>query len=105
MKLSELIAAVGDEKVAFQNLDQSAISLDWSRKGGGRITFGTTQTIIPGEGTAQLGLVVWLDRTAVAAALNPAESPRPQSKAQPSAGRDARDRGRETQHSDGGGEP
>ena len=69
MKLSELIVAVGDDNVKFQNLDQSAISLDWSQKSGGRITFGTEQQIIPGEGTKQLGLVLWLDREAVAKAV------------------------------------
>lgn len=69
MKLSELIAAVGDDNVKFQNLDQCADRLDWSRKSGGKITFGTTQAIIPGEGTEDLGLVVWLNRTAIAKAL------------------------------------
>lgn len=69
MKLSELIVACGDDSVQFQNLDQCAISLDWSRKAGGRITFGTTETIVPGDGTERLGLVVWLDRKAVAAAI------------------------------------
>lgn len=69
MKLSALIATIGDDNVQFQNLDQSADRLDWSLKAGGKITFGTTQTIIPGEGTQRLGLVVWLDREAVAAAI------------------------------------
>lgn len=70
MRLSELIAAVGDDNVKFQNLDQSAISLDWSRKSGGRITFGTEEAIIPGDGTERLGLVLWLDRKAVAKILD-----------------------------------
>lgn len=69
MTLSELIIACGNENVAFQNLDQCAISLDWTRKAGARITFGTSQTIIPGEGTEQLGLVIWLDRKVAADAL------------------------------------
>ena len=69
MKLSELILAIGDEHVSFQNLDKCAISLDWSQKAGGRITFGTEQPIIPGEGTEQLGIIIWLDRAAVAAAV------------------------------------
>lgn len=69
MKLSELIVACGDENVQFQNLDQCAISLDWSRKAGSRITFGTTETIVPGEGTERLGLVVWLDRKVAADAI------------------------------------
>ena len=69
MKLSELIATIGDDNVMFQNLDNDADRLDWTIKKGGKITFGTHQTIIPGEGTERLGLVVWLDRTAVAAAI------------------------------------
>ena len=69
MKLSELIATIGDDNVQFQNLDRDGIQLDWSRKSGGKITFGTGMTIIPGEGTERLGLVLWLDRKAVAAAL------------------------------------
>jgi len=69
MKLSALIAAIGDDNVQFQNLDQCAKSLDWSRGAGGSITFVTPQTIIPGEGTERLGLVLWLDREAVSAAL------------------------------------
>lgn len=72
MKLSELILAVGDDKVLFQSLDTSATSLDWSRKAGSRITFRTEEMITPGEGTVRLGLVVWLDREAVAAALGAA---------------------------------
>lgn len=69
MKMSELILAIGDDNVRMQNLDQCSITLDWSRKSGGKITFGTTQTIIPGEGTEQLGLILWLDRAAVKAAI------------------------------------
>ena len=63
MKLSELIAAYGDDKVQFQNLDHSAITLNMSGRGT-KITFGTDQTLTP-EGTAKLGLVVWLDRDRV----------------------------------------
>lgn len=69
MGLAELITAVGEDKVRFQNLDQCAITLNWSAKNGGRISFRTEQTITPGQGTDQLGLVVWLDREAVAAAI------------------------------------
>ena len=69
MSVTELLIALGDENVRFQPLDQCAIRLDWSRKSGGKITFGTDQNIIPGEGTEQLGLVVWLDRKLVAAAI------------------------------------
>lgn len=64
MKLSELIAAYGDDKVQFQNLDQSAEKLNFN-KGVTKITFGTEQPIDP-TGTVKLGLVVWLDRERVA---------------------------------------
>lgn len=77
MTLSELIIACGDENVAFQNLDQCAISLDWSIKNGARITFVTEQTISPGEGTDKLGLVIWLDRKVAAAAIKAAKAERP----------------------------
>lgn len=64
MKLSELIAAYGDDKVQFQNLDQCADKLNM--KGGiTEITFGTEQRI-DFNGTIKLGLVVWLDRDRVA---------------------------------------
>jgi hypothetical protein len=68
MKLSELITAVGDENVGIQNLDQCAIDLNWSAKKGTKITFGTDQVLTP-EGLPKLGMVVWLDRKAVADAL------------------------------------
>ena len=64
MRLSELIAAYGDDKVEFQNLDQCADSLNMN-KGVTRIMFGTPQPITP-NGTTKLGLVVWLDRERVA---------------------------------------
>lgn len=67
MKLSELISAYGDEKVQFQNLDQSAETLNFN-KGITKITFGTEQPIDP-SGTVKLGLVVWLDRDRVAEIL------------------------------------
>lgn len=64
MRLSDLIARYGDDRVQFQNLDQCADSLNMG-KTGTKITFGTEQKITP-EGTVMLGLVVWLDRKAVA---------------------------------------
>jgi hypothetical protein len=63
MKMSELIAAYGDDKVEFQNLDQSAISLNMNGKTT-KITFGTEQRLDP-KGTVKLGLVLWLDRDRV----------------------------------------
>lgn len=68
MKLSELILAVGDDKVKMQSLDTSSITLDWTAKKGTRITFGTDQQLNSG-GTVEMGLVIWLPREAVDAAL------------------------------------
>jgi len=67
--ITELLTAIGDDQIQFQNLDQCASRLDWTLKSGGKITFGTDQEIIPGEGTKQLGLVVWIDRDAARTAL------------------------------------
>jgi hypothetical protein len=63
MKLSELIAAYGDDKVQFQNLDQCATALNMNGHTT-KITFGTEQSLTP-EGTTKLGLVVWMDRDRV----------------------------------------
>lgn len=68
MKLSELILAIGDDNVSIQNLDQCADTLDWSAKKGTKIRFGTDVPLTP-EGTTKLGLVAWLPRDAVTAAL------------------------------------
>lgn len=67
-KLSELILSVGDDNVAIQNLDACADSLDYNIKRGTKITFGTEVALTP-NGTEKLGLVVWLPRDAVKAAL------------------------------------
>jgi hypothetical protein len=64
MKMSELIHRYGDDRVQFQNLDQCATDLNMGKKGT-KITFGTEQRIGL-KGTEQLGLVLWLDRKAVA---------------------------------------
>ncbi len=64
MKLSELIAAYGDDRVLFQNLDDCADALNMGKKGT-KITFGTPQKIDL-NGTVQLGLIIWLDRDRVA---------------------------------------
>lgn len=79
MKLSELIAAVGDDHVRIQNLDQCADTLNWSIKKGTKITFGTDVPLTP-DGTEQLGIVVWLPRDAVKAALAPTSPPPSDSK-------------------------
>lgn len=64
MKLSELIAACGDDKVQFQNLDQCTSDLRMDKRGT-LITFGTDQRLNL-NGPEKLGLVVWLDRDRVA---------------------------------------
>ena len=74
MKLSELIAAVGDDVVQFQNLDQDAYSLNYNAKSGTKISFATSEAITT-EGTAKLGLVIWLPRDAVNAAIAKAKEP------------------------------
>lgn len=63
MKLSELIAAYGDDKVQFQNLDQCADKLNMNGATT-KITFGTEQRLHL-DGMEKLGLVVWLDRERV----------------------------------------
>lgn len=69
MKMSELILAVGDDNVQFQNLDHCASDLNYSAKNGTKITFGTEQPVNL-DGTVKLGLVLWLDRDAVAKAVS-----------------------------------
>lgn len=68
MKLSELIAAVGDETVRFQPLDGCTIRAKYDHKKGTEITFGTDQPLTP-EGTEQFGMVVWLPRDKLKAVL------------------------------------
>lgn len=68
MKLSELIANYGDDKIRFQNLDHCAEDLKYDHKKGTRITFGT-DVPLDLKGTKQLGFVVWFDRERVDAIL------------------------------------
>ena len=75
MKLSELIAAYGDDKVQFQNLDQCTERLIMN-KGVTKITFGTEQPI-DGMGTTKLGFVVWLDRERVKQIVAQHQEPQP----------------------------
>ncbi len=74
MKLSELIAAYGDDVVQFQNLDQ-CISSFTQNKGHAKITFGTEQPCGI-DGTDKLGLVVWLDRKRVQEIIAANKEPR-----------------------------
>jgi hypothetical protein len=64
MKLSELIAVIGDDNVMFQNLDNDIIRLSTKQNGSSEITFGT-KAATTFNGTAKLGLVIWLEREAV----------------------------------------
>lgn len=74
MNICELIDACGGPNVVrIQSLDHCADKLDWSHKTGSRITFGSEQAITP-EGTKDLGIIVWLDRGAVDAALTAARA-------------------------------
>jgi hypothetical protein len=65
--MSELILAIGDDNVEFQNLDQCADTLNMIGTKT-RITFGSEMPLTP-NGTKKLGLVLWLDRDAVKAAV------------------------------------
>lgn len=67
LKMSDLILAIGDENVVFQNLDQCIVSADYGAKKGTTLTFGTSEPcLLP---TKRIGLVLWLDRDAVADAI------------------------------------
>lgn len=67
MKMSEFIAAVGDDNVQFQPLDGCLIRAD-SSKGKTRITFGTTQPVL--HDTRDYGIVLWIPRDRVKAVLD-----------------------------------
>lgn len=75
MKMSELILAVGDENVVFQNLLNDAHSID-KTKAGAKITFYTNaihaEEMLLGGKTKMVGLVLWLPRDRVDAALSKA---------------------------------
>ena len=61
MKLSELIAAYGDDNVKVQALDRDASSISWSHTHGTKITFVSAAAVGP-DGLQDMGIVVWLDR-------------------------------------------
>ena len=74
MNICELIDECGGpDKVRLQYLDQCAFDLNWSAKSGSKIAFGSDVAITP-DGTAQLGIVLWLDRDQVKAAIAKARS-------------------------------
>lgn len=72
MNISELILAIGDDNVQFQNLDHCAEQLNLVGTTT-KITFGTEEPF-SFKGTERLGLVIWLDRQAVADALASAKA-------------------------------
>lgn len=73
LKLSELIAAYGDDIVQFQNLDHCLDSLRMNN-GISKITFGTEQPVNL-DGTDKLGLIVWLDRKRAAEIIAASKQP------------------------------
>lgn len=72
MKMSELILAVGDENVVMQNLLADATSVN-KTKHGTQITFYTdkvhAEELLNDGKTKNIGLVVWLPRDKVDAAM------------------------------------
>lgn len=72
MKMSELILAVGDENVVFQNLSNDAYTID-KTKHGTKITFYTDQVqaeeFLDAGKTKKMGLVLWLPRDRVDEAI------------------------------------
>jgi hypothetical protein len=72
MKMSELILAVGDENVVFQNLLNDAETIDKTKRGT-KVTFYTNaiqaEELMDGGETKKIGLVLWLPRDRVAAAI------------------------------------
>ena len=80
MKMSELILAVGDENVIFQNLLSDAQSID-KTKHGTKITFYTdaiqAEELLGGGKPKNMGLVLWLPRAKVEAAIAVEKSSKP----------------------------
>lgn len=80
MKMSELILAVGDENVIFQNLSNDAWTID-KTKHGTRVTFYTdaiqAEELLNGGKTKKLGLVLWLPRDRVDAAVAASKQTKP----------------------------
>jgi hypothetical protein len=72
MKMSELILAVGDDHVVFQNLDRDAHTID-KTKHGTKISFYTdaiqAEEFLGDGKSKKIGLVVWLPRDRVDAAI------------------------------------
>lgn len=65
MKLSALIAAVGDEHIGVQSLSTDAVSYDYGRKKGATITFATDSARVQEMLTGQpkyVGMVIWIPK-------------------------------------------
>lgn len=78
MKVSELIIACDENKLELQFLDACGKSLDYHHKKGTSITFVTeVKPGMDGHLTEKLGLILWLDRAAVAAAIASAKQSPP----------------------------
>ena len=79
MKMSELILAVGDDQVVFQNLDRDAQTID-KTKYGTKITFYTdaihAEELLGDGKPKKIGLIVWLPRDRVEAAIAKEKSQR-----------------------------
>ena len=79
MKMSDLILEIGDENVVFQNLDRDAHTID-KTKHGTKITFYTdaiqAEELLGDGKTEKIGLVLWMPRARVAAALARAKEPK-----------------------------
>jgi hypothetical protein len=74
MNINELINECGGpDKVRLQYLDQCGISFDWTAKSGSKITFGSDVPITP-DGTKLLGIILWLPRDQVKAAIEKARA-------------------------------
>jgi len=72
MKMSDLILAVGDDNVKFQNLDRDVVAVDMTKKGT-KISFYTdavqAEDFIHVTKRHAVGLVLWLPRDKVEAAI------------------------------------
>jgi hypothetical protein len=72
MKMSELVLAVGDENIRFQNLLNDAVSIDMTPNGS-KITFYTDELdpadLMDRSNCKTVGLVLWLPKDRVDAAI------------------------------------
>jgi hypothetical protein len=75
MSITELLNAIGSDSITFQNLDECSISMNYDHKKGTVIKFGTDQKLTF-ESTKELGLIVWLDREKVKAAIESVSVPK-----------------------------